>query len=282
MDALIITVLIKATLLLLFAGALTVLGRRAAAARRHLVWVLALAGVIALPAAEVAVPAWRLPLLPAMATPSEPATNIAVPPSAGVRQSTPAPATVLVPSSTSDRVTMTPARAIAPLTWLAMAWLVGAALVLGACAFGSWRIARLAGRAQPVTAPDWVRLLARLRADLGVSRPVRLVAVAGPAMPMTWGTRRPVILLPADATLWSESRRRDVLLHELAHVARRDCLTQLIGVCACALYWFHPLAWLAASRLRIERERACDDRVLAAGPQPSAYAEVLLAIEIGK
>jgi beta-lactamase regulating signal transducer with metallopeptidase domain len=58
---------------------------------------------------------------------------------------------------------------------------------------------------------------------------------------------------------WTLDRRRAVLLHELAHVRRRDLVGHTIGRFACALYWFHPLVWTAAKRLRSESERACDD-----------------------
>jgi hypothetical protein len=129
-----------------------------------------------------------------------------------------------------------------------------------------------------VTAPEWLGLRDVLAAELDLDRHVTLLTLAGRSMPMTWGTWRPVILLPADADQWSETRRHDVLLHELAHVERRDCLTHLIAVCATAVYWFHPLVWVAARGLRVERERACDDRVIAGGARPSEYAEHLLEI----
>jgi Tol biopolymer transport system component len=98
---------------------------------------------------------------------------------------------------------------------------------------------------------------------------------------MTWGLRHPTILLPTDAASWPEERRRVVLLHELAHIQRADCLTQLLAQTACALYWFNPLTWLAARQLRVERERACDDRVLIAGARASEYAQHLLEIARG-
>ena len=59
-------------------------------------------------------------------------------------------------------------------------------------------------------------------------------------MPMTCGVRRPVIVIPSIADLWDEDRRRAVLLHELAHVVRFDCLTQTLAEVAVALYWPHP------------------------------------------
>jgi hypothetical protein len=100
-------------------------------------------------------------------------------------------------------------------------------------------------------------------------------------MPMTIGTIAPVIVVPADADGWDEERRRAVLLHELAHIARYDCLTQLLSAIATAVYWVHPGVWFIARRLRVEREVACDDRVLAAGARASDYAGHLLELAYG-
>jgi hypothetical protein len=95
---------------------------------------------------------------------------------------------------------------------------------------------------------------------------------------MTTGLRRPTILLPHAAKEWSEERVRAVLLHELAHVERRDWPWYLTARLACALYWWNPLVWLAAERMRAEAEGACDDQVLAAGMPASNYAAHLMAL----
>ncbi len=85
-----------------------------------------------------------------------------------------------------------------------------------------------------------------------------------------------MILLPDSARDWDSSRLRAVLLHESAHVLRRDCLAKYIAQASRALLWWNPLAWILAARMNQEQELACDDAVLAAGIPADAYANVLL------
>ena len=79
-------------------------------------------------------------------------------------------------------------------------------------------------------------------------------------MPMAAGYLRPTVALPAEADLWPAERITSVLLHELAHVRRRDCLTQLAASTTCALYWMNPLAWYAARALARHRDELARGR----------------------
>ena len=115
-----------------------------------------------------------------------------------------------------------------------------------------------------------------IAARIGLRRPVQLLRSSEETVPLAAGLRKPAILLPASAAGWSPERLRVVLLHEMAHIRRKDCLTQALGELIVCIYWFHPLVWLALRRLRAERERASDDLVLHAGTKPSDYAGHLL------
>jgi beta-lactamase regulating signal transducer with metallopeptidase domain len=296
MIAILADAFVKATILLLAAAGGTLLLRRSSAALRHLVWALACGGVLVLPVASALLPNWRVAAWPSLETPvafnaeqiagePPPLDVTAVAPQPGPR----VPASVTVePRETSSA----PAAGVATdavrfqltsdwKTLVVPIWLSGVAIVLLLVGVGMARIAWLDRVTTPVSNTAWQRLAEELARELGVSRSVRLLRAPVPAMPMTWGVRRPAILLPAEADDWPAERRRDVLLHELAHVKRHDFLIQLIARVACAVYWFHPLVWLAATRLREERERACDDHVLRAGATPSSYATHLLEIARG-
>jgi TonB family protein len=125
-----------------------------------------------------------------------------------------------------------------------------------------------------------VRLLRnalRLRPMIRGARGIRPVLISPRVRgPVVAGVFRPVILLPADSVTWTAPRRRAVLVHEAAHIRRRDPAILLAAHLATALYWFHPLCWLALARLRAESELACDDAALRTGLRPSGYAGHLL------
>jgi TonB family protein len=126
---------------------------------------------------------------------------------------------------------------------------------------------------------DWPQLIWLVGVVLFLVRSAAGYAMsrsAVPVVPMTVGVFRPKVMLPPGAEAWSDELRRSVMLHEEAHISRRDPFWNLLALLARAIYWFHPLAWWALYRLQTEREHACDDAVVTAGVRPSEYATHLM------
>jgi hypothetical protein len=168
-----------------------------------------------------------------------------------------------------------------PAWWVraaAVVWLLGALGVLGRFLAGTLAVSRLARRSERVEDGRWLSLGQRVAIRLGVARPMTLLRSARFDVPVTWGIVYPVVLLPDDADNWTDERRRYVLVHEMAHVKRVDAFTQVIAQLAIAIFWFDPFVWVAAHRMRVEREHACDDYVLNEGTPASTYAADLLAM----
>lgn len=159
-----------------------------------------------------------------------------------------------------------------------LVWIVGAAIASSSLVAGFVRLLWLRARARSAADAPWSAIVRDLAGELGVTRPVTLLESAAPAMPVTWGLWRPRILLPADARTWSAERLRIVIGHELAHVQRGDWAMQLVAEAATAVYWFHPLMWIARRRLRFESDHACDDAVLGLGVSGAEYAAELVRV----
>jgi TonB family protein len=153
-------------------------------------------------------------------------------------------------------------RARSSWIWESM-WLAGAVAMLARAALGLVRLHRLTRRTQPMDANT---VLSNILISDAVDSP------------LTWGLRRPVVLLPAYALNWSPDQHNRAIRHEMAHVERRDWLWQTFAQVLTAFFWFHPLVWLAASRLRKEAEHAADDLVVLSGAAPPEYAAQLLEV----
>jgi HEAT repeat protein/Zn-dependent protease with chaperone function len=266
--------LLKGTALLLGVAGLAVALRRASASLRHLLWSAGLLTVLALPVLSLAVP-WRLPVVTVTA-PVEPTgttgTTGTMGPTEPIERGVPGPPVVPLPP-------VSPVVPIAPA--LTAVWVGVALLLLARLAFGALVLARIVRRATPLTTSDWTRPLLEAADRLSLDRAPRLLLSDRLPMPFACGIVRPAIVLPAAAAEWTDRRRRAVLCHELAHLRRLDLLLNALGQLACAVWWFHPLVWVAARRLRLESERACDDLVLGVGTRASEYADHLLQIVCG-
>ena len=163
-------------------------------------------------------------------------------------------------------------------TLLGAIWAIGAIAVIARLLLGLVAVQWMSRRTVRVVDAPWLPLAMELATELGITRRLRFLESARATMPMASGIFTPAVLMPEDANRWPLERLRIVLLHELAHVKRRDCLTHVVAQLACALHWFNPLVWMAARHVRTERERACDDLVLACGTRGPDYAEELLEI----
>jgi beta-lactamase regulating signal transducer with metallopeptidase domain len=285
---------LKATILLLATIGATALLRRQSAALRHRLWCLTFAALVMLPGLSAALPQWRLAVLPYSSplapreesrTPRREATVVEHDPGAeglAARDGLPLAEReddYTLPDDAQRRVlpTIAPAAPRFRLNLITL-WLGGALLAVSPLAVGLARTLLLHRKARAIDDASWIGLLEELRGRLRLARRVELIETEAAVMPMTWGLRRPVVLLPRQAREWPDRLRRIVLLHELAHIKRCDVAFQTLGRLACALYWFHPLAWYALRRLRIERELACDDCVVHTGERATDYAAGLLQV----
>ncbi|WP_412062292.1 M56 family metallopeptidase [Rubrivirga sp. IMCC45206] len=189
-----------------------------------------------------------------------------------------ASAIAFAPRSPAPSVTLAGRRAG---FWAGAVWLLGV-LVVGL----GWVAAYLAARrivrdARPETDADWGVLAERARRLSGIEGPVRLLRTDALDVPIAWGYGAPAVVLPASADDWEEDRREAVLLHEMAHLRRRDAWTQALAQAALTLHWLNPLAWWGYRHFLAEREQACDDAVLAGGARPSDYAAHLVTVARG-
>ena len=284
--------LFKATIILLAALGITLAMQRASAGARHLVWLVTLGTLLLVPLVATYAPL-RLRILPPVSVATvTPSVTTATSPADALTPPI-APATFL--RSVNGAVTTIPvserpvtdgsssgiASSLKALSGMSIVLAVWAAVLLAivlTLAWAGFTVRRIVKHARPLDSQDWLIPLFEVSDRLGLEEPPRLLQSTHTKMPFACGLMQATIVLPAEAESWSLDRRHAVLLHELAHVRRRDLVGHTLGRLVCAVYWFHPLVWTAAKRLRSESERACDDLALACGARATDYAEHLLDI----
>ncbi|MFN0051629.1 MAG: M56 family metallopeptidase [Planctomycetales bacterium] len=310
---------VKGSAFLALAAVAALVLRRDSAATRHMVWLLAIVAILVLPLLSTLLPQWRvlpewvgsaprsvvlIESIPNSRWPvaeSLPALQVAEPvevqsssfplqPSTPVRFDQPAQSDTRNAPESSP-----PASEPTPGNWsalLALGWGIGCTLLLLRLLVAHSLLRR--GERQAVAIGDYapttdhnpatdplVATLQGVCSQLAIRSSVTLLLHPDKTIPVVWGIVHRRLMLPAAAREWSSEQLRSVLLHELAHVKRRDTLALLLTQVAGALHWFNPLVWLAAWRMNVERERACDDLVLASGVRPSVYAGHLLEVATG-
>jgi beta-lactamase regulating signal transducer with metallopeptidase domain len=175
------------------------------------------------------------------------------------------------PAGSSTRRAPEPRRAV----WL-LVYLAGVAGLALTRVLAARRVTRIVRRARIPVPRSLARALTAITTGRHGRPGVRIVVSPEAAVPFVAGVWRPTIVFPVGVERWEDDRVRVVLLHELAHVSRRDLVWRLVADVACALHWLNPLVWVGAVRLRTESELACDAAVLAAGVPAETYARELL------
>jgi hypothetical protein len=227
--------------------------RRRSSATRHLVWRLALVAVWLLPLGFLTPPPLVAPVLPHrtayLSSNSGPIPSFPQGPAQAPNS----------PSEVSFAPPVAPTGGHLPI----LALLYGTGFLAFAARWIAGFVAarRLAAGASPTETPA-----------------VRIATDARLRVPVTFGVRNPVILLPADAPEWPEARRSAAVRHEAAHVRRRDWIWQSLAAWTCAIHWFNPLMWGLEAALRATAEDAADDEALASGLTPKDYAHALLDV----
>jgi bla regulator protein blaR1 len=268
-----LSILGKATIILVIGLTIVLLSGRARASVRHLLLTATLAAALALPLIMLAVPEVIIGIQASQASESTDLRPVA-------------PSVAL---AAPEVITSLPRRATESASWslpslmtiIRTIWLTGALLLLAQLAVDLRRLYRI--RRDGLHWWMGRELMRSLASECGVRRKVEILLHDGIPGPLTCGIWRPVILLPDEASEWNEADLRRALVHELEHVRRGDWAIQLAARATCVLYWLHPLVWVAFRRLSLEAERAADDAVVRSADH-TEYADqlVLLAGRISK
>ena len=246
--------------------------RAKAPALRHQVWLFGLVAVAALPLCAKL--AQRFPALqPAGATLRyAPVMSYVIE----------APRVVIEAEPLATAQVSPPAKTVAPTAktftlgpLLFTIWLHGALVVTVRLLMSCIRLRRIRDGAPPVRPADLGctenEALMMGKISLRLSPEIR--------SPLLTGVFRPAILLPADIVAWTTpAERMAIIQHELAHVARRDPIVNFFQTALHVIFFFHPLVRYASRQMSLEREMACDDRVVSLGANAATYAESILKV----
>jgi beta-lactamase regulating signal transducer with metallopeptidase domain len=271
----------QSMLLALVVGAVAFLLRRSSPAVRYWLWQIVAVKLLIMPFWTLAVP------LPSPITRAEPSPS----PQAAANKAAPLPDDVQ--PDALDIEPLAPAAAPQPLgepsrraglaaldwrAWLLIGWTLVVATQVVRIAMQRLRLRRLLRATTP--ADDLAAQAERAAADLGLSRAPAAVLTDVDCSPFVCGLVRPTLVLPKSLTAALDpAALRHVLLHELAHVKRRDLVWGWLPEIARTVYFFHPVAHWVAFQARLERELACDQLAMAVTGSPAAdYAQTLVRV----
>lgn len=272
-----ITLLIKSTLLLSLTCLLLLAMRNASASLKHWMISLTLIGLLILPFCihflpdlEVEVPHYEETFLNKKETIP---TTLSTDRQAGHTEPNPIITTTEnfpIPPTFKKEATSTASQSI--LSYVHVGYLIVGIWCLG-CLIGLWQLLLGIYKIYRITLTSEDFSLAYSN-----NSEVSILTNKEIQTPMTWGFKNGVILLPKEAKEWSNETLETVLLHELAHIKRKDYWVHILSLISACFYWFHPMVWWMKKQQILEREKACDEYVLREGLSNLSYAQHLIAV----
>jgi beta-lactamase regulating signal transducer with metallopeptidase domain len=298
---------IKLSFLLAIVSVTCWIMRRNSAAIRHRTWSIAILGGFVIPAASWLLPTLAVPVLPCQIqvqqdsmdsksleigfSPYAKSSNNSIPNEQGIDNAASSDKVSTVETREARVITQplleatvvagpSPRSRSFSLSWplaTLVIWLFGLICFMSRLALGWWYCNALSMRGMPISI-ELEKVVNAARLAIGMDRRVETRLSIETRVPLAIGVMRNRILMPVEAEQWTATRQRCAVLHEMVHHERCDVAWQMIAQVACSIYWFHPLVWYAAHRLRIERELACDDRAVQIDNQAADYAQQLVDI----
>jgi beta-lactamase regulating signal transducer with metallopeptidase domain len=248
--------------------------RKKTAHLRYLLWLLIIAKCLVPSLITVS-----LAILPQKPLPQP------LPESAPIREFAPPPESVILseaknlsPPAVRRPSIMAQLAQIRPKTWFSGIWLGGVSLYLLIVLIKAARFnRRLSRQRKPLTA-GMQKEMDELLDRFGVHAKLHIWLLDGIGQPFVWGLLRGSIYLPANfGQIGSREHRRGILMHEITHVVRFDAAVNCLQTITQAVFWFHPLVWLANRNIRAEREKCCDETAIARlSAAPKVYSSAIV------
>lgn len=269
----------QVAVLVAFIGILALIFRKASSSFRYVLWCVVLVRLMIPVKLELPVISWSG--LSALFPGRIPSFARAIDLPAVVRELPESSGVVAGPAASNSGVATSSLYAVSMLPMiLAVLWLVcvtGAGILLARFLL---RTHRSLNECPPIGRADLNDLADSLRRNMGIARevPLRYMTIPGHDGPAVAGILHPSIYLPPSiADNWEARDIEPILLHELSHIRRHDIVINMLQAAAQVIYFFHPLVWLANSRIRALREEACDDISIGMlGNHSGRYAESIL------
>ena len=241
---------------------------------RHMVWLYVLIGIVVLPAIWLYGPKLTLAVFPAQIEPdksavSEMDTSYAVELAESGAAETFSP--YLRSVETSAVAHAAPLGVFSVKGVLTGVWIAVVVFMFGRLAVGWHKIRQICLSAEPISS--------NVHFVKANSQNTKILLTSQVGSPVCFGILRPLIMLPPE--MYNNSTAEDlqmILGHELAHIERRDCWTNLFQRVIEAILFFHPLVWHASVQLTQQREQICDNYVLARGMSATNYVGLLSRI----